>query len=182
MPSLHTGQITLMNEFNHFVLSEEFCDKYPHTLVATPGYWIECSRAISDQGSALTIDEGELQEVDEGVSNSPDGSLRDAPSVVSSFADLDHEKDSLLSTPRLNCCLYPNFNKVYFSTKQTYSQPHFRTISGHPQQQQPPPLPSTTSTRKKTPIETQWEKHGQFGLTSVEQETHEKYFYGSEVR
>ena len=60
-----------------FTISEEFCDKYPHTLVSTPGYWIECSRAISDQGSALTIDERELQEVDEGVSNSPDGSIRD---------------------------------------------------------------------------------------------------------
>ncbi len=33
---------------------------------------------------------------------------------------------------------------------------------------------------KKTPIEEQWERHGQFGLTSVEQETHEKYFYGTE--
>ena len=42
-------------------LSEEFCDKYPHTLVPTPGYWLECSRAISEQGSALDIDERELQ-------------------------------------------------------------------------------------------------------------------------
>ena len=34
--------------------------------------------------------------------------------------------------------------------------------------------------RKKTPIEEHWEKYGSFGLTSVEQETHEKYFYGTE--
>jgi len=34
--------------------------------------------------------------------------------------------------------------------------------------------------RKKTPIEEHWDKNGAFGLTSVEQETHEKYFYGTE--
>ena len=34
--------------------------------------------------------------------------------------------------------------------------------------------------RKKSPIEEAWEKYGSFGLTSVEQETHEKYFYGTE--
>ena len=34
--------------------------------------------------------------------------------------------------------------------------------------------------KKKSPIEEQWEKYASFGLTSVEQETHEKYFYGSE--
>ncbi len=34
--------------------------------------------------------------------------------------------------------------------------------------------------RKKTAIEETWEKYGQFGFTSVEQETHEKYFYGTE--
>jgi hypothetical protein len=34
--------------------------------------------------------------------------------------------------------------------------------------------------RKKTPVEEHWEKFGSFGLTSVEQETHEKYFYNTE--
>ncbi|CAB4059158.1 Signal-induced proliferation-associated 1-like protein 1,Rap1 GTPase-activating protein 2,Rap1 GTPase-activating protein 1,GTPase-activating protein DDB_G0291510 [Lepeophtheirus salmonis] len=33
---------------------------------------------------------------------------------------------------------------------------------------------------RKTPVEELWEKDGSFGLTSVEQETHEKYFYGTE--
>jgi hypothetical protein len=36
------------------------------------------------------------------------------------------------------------------------------------------------SPRKKTAIEEQWEKNQCFELTSVEQETYEKYFYGSE--
>lgn len=34
--------------------------------------------------------------------------------------------------------------------------------------------------RKKTTIEEQWEKNQGFELTSVEQETYEKYFYGTE--
>lgn len=32
----------------------------------------------------------------------------------------------------------------------------------------------------RTVIEEQWEKNGGFELTSVEQETYEKYFYGTE--
>ena len=24
--------------------SDEFCEDYPHNLIPTPGYWIECSR------------------------------------------------------------------------------------------------------------------------------------------
>lgn len=25
-------------------LADEFCEDYPHNLIPTPGYWIECSR------------------------------------------------------------------------------------------------------------------------------------------
>lgn len=39
---------------------------------------------------------------------------------------------------------------------------------------------SDEAPRKKTTIEEQWEKNLGFELTSVEQETYEKYFYGSE--
>ncbi|XP_065159412.1 uncharacterized protein rsh isoform X3 [Atheta coriaria] len=38
----------------------------------------------------------------------------------------------------------------------------------------------TSSPRKKTTIEEQWEKNQAFELTSVEQETYERYFYGTE--
>ncbi|KAK3855003.1 hypothetical protein Pcinc_038565 [Petrolisthes cinctipes] len=34
--------------------------------------------------------------------------------------------------------------------------------------------------RQKTCIQEQWERNGQFDLTSIDQETYEKYFYGSE--
>lgn len=39
---------------------------------------------------------------------------------------------------------------------------------------------SIKSSRKKTAIEEQWEQQQGFELTSVEQETYEKYFYGTE--
>lgn len=26
------------------IFSDEFCEEYPHNLIPTPGYWIECSR------------------------------------------------------------------------------------------------------------------------------------------
>lgn len=43
-----------------------------------------------------------------------------------------------------------------------------------------PPLTSQHFRRKKTAIEDQWEQQQGFELTSVEQETYEKYFYGTE--
>lgn len=39
---------------------------------------------------------------------------------------------------------------------------------------------ATPSPRKKTTIEEQWDQQGAFELISVEQETYEKYFYGTE--
>ena len=57
--------------------TDEFCDGYPHNMLPTPGYWVECSRAISNQGSAWTNDERDLHEIDEGITDSPDESLRD---------------------------------------------------------------------------------------------------------
>lgn len=39
---------------------------------------------------------------------------------------------------------------------------------------------SIKSSRKKSAIEEQWEQQNGFELTSVEQETYEKYFYGTE--
>jgi hypothetical protein len=57
-------------------------------LIPTPGYWIECSRAISNQGSAWTNEERDLQEIDEGITDSPDGSIRDA-AVITDFDTVD---------------------------------------------------------------------------------------------
>lgn len=27
-----------------FLCIDEFCEEYPHNLIPTPGYWVECSR------------------------------------------------------------------------------------------------------------------------------------------
>ena len=56
---------------------DEFCDSYPHKMNLTAGYWIECSRAISNQGSAWTNEERDIQEIDEGITDSPDFSLKE---------------------------------------------------------------------------------------------------------
>ena len=64
------------------LFSDEFCDGYPHNMLPTPGYWVECSRAISNQGSAWTNDERDLHEIDEGITDSPDESIRDASVIT----------------------------------------------------------------------------------------------------
>ncbi|XP_050477240.1 uncharacterized protein LOC126867115 isoform X4 [Bombus huntii] len=93
--------------------SDEFCNEFPHNLVPTPGYWIECSR---QQITSDTIwDESESGEATD-----------------TELAEVQQESD-------------------------TDEVP-----------------------RKKTTIEEQWEKNQGFELTSVEQETYEKYFYGTE--
>ena len=56
-------------------------------MIPTPGYWIECSRAISNQGSAWTNEESDLREIDEGITDSPDGSIKDAPYAGSADAE-----------------------------------------------------------------------------------------------
>lgn len=33
-------QLKLMSTY----FTDEFCEEYPHNLIPTPGYWIECSR------------------------------------------------------------------------------------------------------------------------------------------
>ena len=79
-----------------FSSSDEFCDSYPHHIHPTPGYWVECSRAISNRGSAWTNaleadcgDDLDLAEVDEGITNSPDdGSLRDPASECDEQSNL----------------------------------------------------------------------------------------------
>lgn len=34
----------------YFVI-DEFCEEYPHNLIPTPGYWVECSRQKINMGN-----------------------------------------------------------------------------------------------------------------------------------
>lgn len=114
---------------------DEFCQEFPHNLIPTPGYWIECSR---QQITSDTIwDESE--------------SDREATDPEQTEEQTVEERSSMLKRQDNSFCLFEE-NEV-----DTDDVP-----------------------RKKTTIEEQWEKNQGFELTSVEQETYEKYFYGSE--
>ncbi|XP_063993612.1 uncharacterized protein Rsh isoform X2 [Diachasmimorpha longicaudata] len=113
--------------------SDEFCQEFPHSLIPTPGYWIECSR---QQITSDTIwDESE--------------SDRD-------ITDPEQEQQELQDRASIN------------RTRQQFCLCEENEVD------------DDDGPRKKTVIEEQWEKNQSFELTSVEQETYEKYFYGSE--
>ncbi|XP_054262334.1 uncharacterized protein LOC128986173 [Macrosteles quadrilineatus] len=107
--------------------SDEFCEEFPHNLIPTPGYWIECSR--QKIASDTIWDESESDRDDDRVDDDDTEDARPSRDML-----LEDDEDD--------------------------------------EEEEPP--------RKKTTIEEQWEKNGGFELTSVEQETYEKYFYGTE--
>ncbi|KAK0158596.1 hypothetical protein PV328_009575 [Microctonus aethiopoides] len=112
--------------------SDEFCQEFPHNLISTPGYWIECSR---HQITSDTIwDESESDR---------DGTDPEQVDIQQDQISMMKQHDDL--------CLFEENE-----------------------------LDDEDAPRKKTVIEEQWEKNQGFELTSVEQETYEKYFYGSE--
>ncbi|XP_036677002.1 uncharacterized protein rsh isoform X1 [Drosophila suzukii] len=110
--------------------SDEFCEEYPHNLMPTPGYWIECSRQKISMPTPHTIwDESDSEHEDIRAGSASDAYLE------RECSDLYEDDEDSEATP---------------------------------------------SPRKKTTIEEQWDQQGAFELISVEQETYEKYFYGTE--
>ncbi|KAG5682141.1 hypothetical protein PVAND_011515 [Polypedilum vanderplanki] len=107
--------------------SDEFCEEYPHALIPTPGYWIECSRQKIAQINQHNWDDSESEHEDE--------------QRAGCSTDI-HDR---------------NYSDLYEDDED-----------------------SDTVPRRKTTIEEQWEQQQSFELTSVEQETYEKYFYGTE--
>jgi len=117
-------------------LADEFCQEFPHNLIPTPGYWIECSRQQITSDTIWDESESDRDATDpEQVEEQP----------------VEQERSSILKRQDNSFCLFEE-NEI-----DTDDVP-----------------------RKKTVIEEQWEKNQGFELTSVEQETYEKYFYGSE--
>ncbi|XP_033320930.1 rap GTPase activating protein radish isoform X2 [Megalopta genalis] len=104
------------------------CKEFPHNLVPTPGYWIECSKQqiLSD----AMLDRSESGELD------PDEDLR--------------RQDN-------SYCFYEE-----------------------PEVAESEVIEADDIPRKKTAIEEEWEKNQGFELTSVEQESYEKYFYNKQ--
>uniref|UniRef100_A0A8W7Q3A9 Rap-GAP domain-containing protein n=1 Tax=Anopheles coluzzii TaxID=1518534 RepID=A0A8W7Q3A9_ANOCL len=117
-----------LNLLSGFSPTDEFCEDYPHNLIPTPGYWIECSRqkiAFPNQHTIWDDSESEHEEAARGITVEPQ--------------------------------LERNCSDLYEDDEDSDNVP-----------------------RKKTAIEEQWEQQQGFELTSVEQETYEKYFYGTE--
>lgn len=116
--------------FCYVSFADEFCEEYPHTLIPTPGYWIECSRQKIAQLNQLALwDDSESE----------------------------HEEPRPCSSRNADGDLERNCNDLYEDDEDSDHVP-----------------------RRKTTIEEQWEQQQSFELTSVEQETYERYFYGTE--
>lgn len=106
---------------------DEFCEEYPHALIPTPGYWIECSRQKIAQINQHNWEDSESEHDDE--------------QRAGCSTDI-HDR---------------NYSDLYEDDED-----------------------SDTVPRRKTTIEEQWEQQQSFELTSVEQETYERYFYATE--
>ncbi|PSN40326.1 hypothetical protein C0J52_22680 [Blattella germanica] len=134
-------------------VADEFCEEFPHNLIPTPGYWIECSRqkiasdTIWDESeSEHEIHEEEEEEEEEsgGIRN------RDREDDGVGADEGTGEGTSGSGRGDVDQCLLED-------------------------DEEDEDLP-----KKKTVIEEMWEKNQGFELTSVEQETYEKYLYGTE--
>lgn len=119
-----------MQKFSY--VTDEFCEEFPHNLIPTPGYWIECSRQKITMGKMCWNESDSENEDNNNNNNGRDRGGGEAH-LERGCSDL-YEDD---------------------------------------EESEVPP-------RRKTTIEEQWEQQQGFELTSVEQETYEKYFYGTE--
>lgn len=116
------------------LFSDEFCEEYPHNLIPTPGYWVECSRQKINMGNMALWPANESESEEEPESKGARGGNSDAH-LERGCSDLYEDDEDSEAAP---------------------------------------------STRKRSAIEEQWEMMAGFELTSVEQETYERYFYGTE--
>lgn len=134
-------------------VADEFCEEFPHNLIPTPGYWIECSRQkiASDTIWDESESDHEIHEEEEEEDEEGGGTRNRDREDDSGGGGLDEGAgEGPSGTGRGDECLLED-------------------------DEEDDELP-----KKKTAIEEQWEKNQAFELTSVEQETYEKYFYGTE--
>lgn len=85
------------------ILTDEFCEGYPHNFTPTPGYWIECSRqsgrgrrnhGIQEEGSQDDSSRGDEEEDDEDDEDDEDGDLLDPAGQAERTDQNDHSGNS----------------------------------------------------------------------------------------
>lgn len=118
------------------LISDEFCEEYPHNLIPTPGYWVECSRQKINMGN-----------------------MAGWPPSNESDSEQDEPESKGARGGNSDSHLERGCSDLYEDDEDSEAAP---------------------STRKRSAIEEQWEVMAGFELTSVEQETYERYFYGTE--
>jgi hypothetical protein len=184
--------------------SDEFCEYYPHNLIPNPGYWIECSRVVSatttgnnnTSAQLLTLNNnssnnlcgggimpmvaekgGELREEDdeEAADEQDNGGGGDGGSRDDSHDDDDDDDDEEEDEEEED----EELDRLRDHEGDNGMENYY--CKGHNRSHRPSlPVIQEPSSRKKTAIEEHWAKYGSFELTSVVQETHEKYFYSTE--
>lgn len=134
------------------MIADEFCEEFPHNLIPTPGYWIECSRQKITSDTIWDESESEHDIHEEEEDEDGARGARQRP-MDSGLGHSEAERRDSADT----CGDKGLEGEDSAAADLDDESPH-----------------------KKTAIEDQWEKNQCFELTSVEQETYEKYFYGSE--
>ena len=57
--------------------ADEFCRGYPHNLIVTPGYWVECSGQAAQDEVSWTLGEAEETDLSEQqISEQDDSAVR----------------------------------------------------------------------------------------------------------
>ncbi|KAG8226254.1 hypothetical protein J437_LFUL004811 [Ladona fulva] len=152
---------------------DEFCEEFPHNLLPTPGYWIECSRQkiASDN---LWDESGSEHEL-----------LNEEEELEGGEVEAEKEDAGVSGTRRMRD---PGGGKRGGRRRGTEEgeegcrvgfDDEEKEDEEEEEEEEEEDLEEELE-RKKTVIEEQWEKNQCFELTSVEQETYEKYFYGTE--
>uniref|UniRef100_A0A0P5R790 Rap gtpase-activating protein n=1 Tax=Daphnia magna TaxID=35525 RepID=A0A0P5R790_9CRUS len=175
--------------------SDEFCDGYPHNFTPTPGYWIECSRQSARAGRRRNhgIQEEGSQDNSNSASDDEDDDEEEEGDGQAGREDNDNgtgvQTDSFdgAGCSQLNQ-RHPNgVTSVFTSTDTVGAGPSDRSGRKVQLVHQHIQVSSTSlpeihelQARRKTAIEEQFDRAGTFELTSVEQETYERYFYGTE--
>lgn len=78
---------------------DEFCEEYPHNLIPTPGYWVECSRTKINMGNMGWPNGGES----ESEQDDNDGNIRGGNSeahLERGCSDLYEDDEDSEAAPR----------------------------------------------------------------------------------